>query len=122
MSVATTTTGEWDAHASPTAPTVFAAPGPVVVRATPRPPVARASPSAAYTAPCSWRDPTTRIPASWSAGHSARLWTPGNPNATSTPSDRRLIATVRAPVAGALVTASVTRTPRPAAGCRSAPA
>ncbi len=47
MSVAITTTGECDAHASPTAPMVFAAPGPVVVSATPSPPVARARPSAA---------------------------------------------------------------------------
>jgi len=31
-----------DAHASPTAPSVFAAPGPVVVMATPSRPVARA--------------------------------------------------------------------------------
>ncbi len=35
MSDAITTTGECDAHASPTAPSVFAAPGPVVVSATP---------------------------------------------------------------------------------------
>jgi hypothetical protein len=42
MSVAITTTGECDAHASPIAPTVFAAPGPVVTSATPARPVARA--------------------------------------------------------------------------------
>ena len=47
MSVAITSTGERDAQASPTAPSVFAAPGPVVVSATPRRPVARAKPSAA---------------------------------------------------------------------------
>ena len=42
MSVAITRIGERDAHASPTAPSVFAAPGPVVVSATPSLPVARA--------------------------------------------------------------------------------
>ena len=42
MSVAMTRIGERDAHASPTAPSVFAAPGPVVVSATPSRPVARA--------------------------------------------------------------------------------
>jgi hypothetical protein len=47
MSVATTSTGEREAHASPTPPSVLAAPGPVVVSATPRRPVARANPSAA---------------------------------------------------------------------------
>jgi hypothetical protein len=47
MSVAITSTGERDAHASPTAPSVFAAPGPVVVSATPSRPLARAYPSAA---------------------------------------------------------------------------
>ncbi len=47
MSVATTSTGDPDAHASPTAPNVFAAPGPVVTIATPSRPVVRAYPSAA---------------------------------------------------------------------------
>jgi hypothetical protein len=42
MSVAMTRISERDAHASPTAPSVFAAPGPVVVNATPSRPVARA--------------------------------------------------------------------------------
>jgi hypothetical protein len=42
MSVATTSTGERLAHASPVAPSVFAAPGPVVTSATPRRPLARA--------------------------------------------------------------------------------
>ncbi len=42
MSVAITTTGWRDAHASPTAASVFAAPGPVVVSATPTRPLARA--------------------------------------------------------------------------------
>jgi hypothetical protein len=42
MSVATTTTGCRDAHASPTAASVLAAPGPVVVSATPTSPLARA--------------------------------------------------------------------------------
>ena len=46
-SVAITTTGEREAQASPTAPSVFAAPGPVVTRATPTFPLARAYPSAA---------------------------------------------------------------------------
>ena len=41
MSVATTSTGWRLAHASPTAPSVLAAPGPVVVSATPSRPVAR---------------------------------------------------------------------------------
>jgi hypothetical protein len=41
MSVAITSTGDRAAHASPTAPSVFAAPGPVVVMATPSLPVAR---------------------------------------------------------------------------------
>jgi hypothetical protein len=41
-SVAITSTGEREANASPTAPSVFAAPGPVVTSATPRPPPARA--------------------------------------------------------------------------------
>ncbi len=42
MSVAITRIGERLAHASPTAPSVFAAPGPVVTMATPSLPVARA--------------------------------------------------------------------------------
>jgi hypothetical protein len=42
MSVAITTTGCREAHASPTAASVFAAPGPVVVSATPSLPLARA--------------------------------------------------------------------------------
>ena len=42
MSVAITRIGEREAQASPTAPSVFAAPGPVVVSATPSRPVARA--------------------------------------------------------------------------------
>ena len=42
MSVAMTRIGVREAHASPTAPSVFAAPGPVVVMATPSLPVARA--------------------------------------------------------------------------------
>jgi hypothetical protein len=42
MSVAITTTGERDAHASPSAPSVFAAPGPVVTIATPTRPLALA--------------------------------------------------------------------------------
>ena len=42
MSVAITRIGDREAHASPTAPSVFAAPGPVVVSATPSRPVARA--------------------------------------------------------------------------------
>jgi hypothetical protein len=42
MSVAITTTGEREAHASPVAPRVLAAPGPVVTSATPTSPVARA--------------------------------------------------------------------------------
>jgi hypothetical protein len=42
MSVAMTRIGEREAQASPTAPSVFAAPGPVVVSATPSRPVARA--------------------------------------------------------------------------------
>ena len=42
MSVAMTRIGEREAHASPTAPSVLAAPGPVVVIATPSLPVARA--------------------------------------------------------------------------------
>jgi hypothetical protein len=41
MSVATTRIGEREAHASPTAPSVLAAPGPVVVSATPSFPGAR---------------------------------------------------------------------------------
>ena len=41
MSVAITSTGDRAAHASPTAPSVLAAPGPVVVMATPSRPVAR---------------------------------------------------------------------------------
>jgi hypothetical protein len=47
MSVAITMIGWRDAHASPTAASVFAAPGPVVVSATPSRPLARAYPSAA---------------------------------------------------------------------------
>ena len=47
MSVATTSTGEPLAQASPVAASVFAAPGPVVTSATPSCPVARAKPSAA---------------------------------------------------------------------------
>jgi hypothetical protein len=35
MSVASTTTGDFEAHASPVAARVFAAPGPVVTSATP---------------------------------------------------------------------------------------
>src|SRR3954447_12205132 len=85
MSVAITSTGDRDAHASPTAPSVLAAPGPVVVRATPSRPVARAYPSAAYAAACSWRTPTRRIEDDRSASHNARLWTPGSPKHTSTP-------------------------------------
>src|SRR5690349_3598936 len=85
MSVAITRIGERDAHASPTAPSVLAAPGPVVVSATPRRPVARAYPSAAYAAACSWRTPTRRIEEDRSASHNARLWTPGSPKHTSTP-------------------------------------
>ena len=81
MSVAITRIGERDAHASPTAPSVFAAPGPVVVSATPSRPVARAYPSAAYAAACSCRTPTSRIDDERSASHSARLWTPGQPEA-----------------------------------------
>jgi hypothetical protein len=46
---AITTTGECDAHASPTADRAGRA-GPVVVSATPKPPVAH-RPSAAYTVP-----------------------------------------------------------------------
>ena len=46
-SLATTTTGDRDAQASPSAPRVFAAPGPVVTSATPVRPLARANPSAA---------------------------------------------------------------------------
>jgi len=42
MSVAMTRIGEREAHASPTAPSVLAAPGPVVVNATPSRPDARA--------------------------------------------------------------------------------
>ncbi len=42
MSVAITRIGDRDAHASPTAPSVLAAPGPVVTSATPSRPVARA--------------------------------------------------------------------------------
>ena len=42
MSVAITTTGERDAQASPVAPSVLAAAGPVVTSATPTSPVARA--------------------------------------------------------------------------------
>ncbi len=42
MSVAMTRIGEREAQASPTAASVFAAPGPVVVNATPSRPVARA--------------------------------------------------------------------------------
>jgi hypothetical protein len=42
MSVAMTSTGAPPAHASPTAPSVFAAPGPVVTSATPSRPLARA--------------------------------------------------------------------------------
>ena len=42
MSVAITSSGWREAHASPTAPSVFAAPGPVVVSATPSRPLARA--------------------------------------------------------------------------------
>jgi hypothetical protein len=38
MSVANTTTGDPEAHASPVAASVFAAPGPVVTSATPKPP------------------------------------------------------------------------------------
>jgi hypothetical protein len=52
MSVAITTTGDLDAHASPTAATVFAAPGPVVTSAAPTFPVTRANPSAAYAQLC----------------------------------------------------------------------
>ena len=79
MSVATTTTGERDAHASPMAPTVLAAPGPVVTNATPTLPVAAAWPSAAYAQPCSVRMPTIRTPAVSHAGHNARLCAPGQP-------------------------------------------
>ena len=84
MSVAMTSTGEPDAIASPVAPRVLAAPGPVVTTATPSRPVARAYPSAAYTAACSWRTPTSRTDDSDSAFQIARLWTPGSPKATST--------------------------------------
>ena len=42
MSVAITSTGWREAHASPTAASVLAAPGPVVVSATPSRPLARA--------------------------------------------------------------------------------
>ncbi len=42
MSVAMTSTGEPEAIASPVAPSVLAAPGPVVTTATPSRPVARA--------------------------------------------------------------------------------
>src|SRR6185437_10529388 len=85
MSVAMTSTGEPDAIASPVAPRVLAAPGPVVTTATPRRPVTRAYPSAAYTAACSWRTPTTVIEDSESAFQMARLWTPGSPKAMVTP-------------------------------------
>ena len=40
--MAITTTGDPDAQASPVAPSVFAAPGPVVTMATPGRPLARA--------------------------------------------------------------------------------
>src|SRR5579884_920499 len=61
MSVAMTRTGEPAAIASPVAPSVLAAPGPVVTTATPSLPVAWAYPSAAYAAVCSCRTPTRRI-------------------------------------------------------------
>ena len=98
MSVAITSTGERDAHASPTAPSVFAAPGPVVVSATPSLPLARAYPSAAYAAACSCRTPTSRIGESRSASHSARLCTPGSPKHTSTPRSSSRSTISRAPV------------------------
>src|SRR4051794_36737555 len=98
MSVATTRTGERLAHASPHAPSVLAAPGPVVTSATPTRPVARAYPSAAYTAACSWRTPTRRIGDSRSASHAARLWTPGRPKTTSTPAASRPWTSSCAPV------------------------
>ena len=71
--MAITTTGDPDAHASPKAPSVFAAPGPVVVMATPTSPDARAYPSAAYTAVCSCRTPTSRMSDEDSAFQAARL-------------------------------------------------
>ena len=71
--MAITTTGDPDAHASPKAPSVFAAPGPVVVMATPTSPDARAYPSAAYTAVCSWRTPTSRMSDEDRAFQAARL-------------------------------------------------
>src|SRR5947209_2184963 len=86
MSVAMTSTDDPAAIASPVAPSVFAAPGPVVTTATPSRPVVRAYPSAAYTAVCSWRTPTRRTPESDSAFQIGRLWTPGSPNTSSTPS------------------------------------
>src|SRR3954468_18451640 len=99
MSVATTTTGEPDAHASPRAPRVLAAPGPVVVIATPTWPEARAYPSAAYTAVCSCRTPTSRIDEPSSAFHAARLCTPGRPKHTFTPADSSPPTSSSAPVA-----------------------
>ena len=102
MSVAITRIGDRDAQASPTAPSVLAAPGPVVVIATPSLPVARAYPSAAYAAACSWRTPTRRIDDSRSAAQSARLWTPGSPKQTSTPARSSSSTITCAPVDMAL--------------------
>ena len=73
MSVAITRIGCRDAHASPTAASVLAAPGPVVVSATPSRPLARAYPSAAYAAVCSWRTPTRRMGEPFSSRQSGRL-------------------------------------------------
>src|SRR5680860_516782 len=105
MSVAMISSGVPDAQASPTAPRVLAAPGPVVTSVTPSLPVARASPSAACAAACSWRVPTTLMGAVDSAFHSGRLCTPGRPNATSTPASTSA-RTSRSPPVGT-VAASV---------------
>ena len=98
MSVAITRIGERDAHASPTAPSVFAAPGPWSSarrraarsrarsrrRRTPRP--ARGARRRAGSSD------------SRSASHSARLCTPGSPKHTSTPARSSSATIVRAPV------------------------
>src|SRR5581483_10153051 len=97
---AITRIGDPDAHASPTAPSVLAAPGPVVTTATPTRPLARAYPSAAYAAACSWRTPTSLISLSRSALQIARLCTPGSPKHTSTPASDSSLTRCSAPVIG----------------------
>jgi hypothetical protein len=72
--------------ASPNAPKVLAAPGPVVVIATANLPVARDKPSAAYTQLCSCLTLTISGRTFDNAFQKPKLWTPGIPKAFFTPS------------------------------------